>query len=160
MHPTSMKSMKQFVVEYALQKAKVVDIGSLDINGTYRELFPGGDYIGVDLVAGPNVDIIMGSPPWKELKKVDVAICGQVLEHCADIPGLMAEMFHVLKPGGMACIIAPSAGPGHLEPDFFGNVSPEQMRQFVEDAGFEVIRCAVDPSCEWKDTVCVARKPE
>ena len=42
----------------------VVDIGSYDVNGSYRPLFaqPGWRYTGVDLEAGPGVDVVLSSP--------------------------------------------------------------------------------------------------
>ncbi len=37
---------------------KVLEIGSLDINGSIRQFFDGCDYIGVDLGNGPGVDLV------------------------------------------------------------------------------------------------------
>jgi hypothetical protein len=37
---------------------RVLDIGSLDINGSVRPLFRGGTYTGIDVAAGPGVDIV------------------------------------------------------------------------------------------------------
>lgn len=158
MHPTSMETMKQFVEEYDLEEAKVVDIGSLDINGSYRDLFT-GEYIGVDLAPGKNVDVIMDSPEWEALKDVDAVISGQTLEHVADGPKLMKSMFDVLKPGGMLCVIAPSSGPPHEHPIWVGVFGIPRMTDLVIGAGFEVIRCDINPEGEWHDCCCVARKP-
>ena len=102
--------MKKFVEEYGLQKSSVIDVGACDINGTYRDLFPGGKYVGVDVRPGPNVDVIMGSKEWKALKKADAVISGQSLEHAEYVQGFMAEIYGAVKSGGLVCIIAPSAG--------------------------------------------------
>lgn len=37
---------------------KVLEIGSLDINGTVRDFFSDCDYTGVDLAEGPGVDLV------------------------------------------------------------------------------------------------------
>lgn len=37
---------------------KVLEVGSLDINGTVRDFFTDCDYIGVDLDEGPGVDVV------------------------------------------------------------------------------------------------------
>lgn len=37
---------------------KVLEIGSLDINGSVRRFFSGCDYLGVDLGTGKNVDLV------------------------------------------------------------------------------------------------------
>jgi SAM-dependent methyltransferase len=159
MHPTSMNTMQDFIEEYGLHDAKVVDVGSLNLNGTYRGLFAEGvNYIGVDLIPGDNVDIIVDSPEWFAIKDVDVVICGQTIEHCEDIPKLMDSMFRVLKTGGLLCVIAPSGGPPH-NPPWFGVFGIPRMTELVEGAGFEVIRCDINPEGEFHDCCCVAKKP-
>lgn len=159
MHDNSMTIMKKFVEEYGVSGATVVDIGSYDVNGNYRGLFVGG-YTGVDIQAGPNVDVLMDSSEWKKLKDVDVVISGQTLEHVADIPKLMASIFSVLKPGGLLCMIAPSQGERHDYPIWVGNFSVERMTEAVEGAGFEIISCTLSDVAPFYDNCCVAKKPE
>ena len=159
MHDNSMKIMAEFAEEYDV-KGTVVDIGSYDINGTYKSLFPNSKYIGVDTNPGPNVDVIIDSPEWDKLKNVDVVISGQTLEHVADIPKLMTSIFNVLKVGGIACIIAPSAGEAHYYPIWTGNVSKEQMMKHFQDAGFEVISCTISEVGPFLDNCCIGKKPE
>ena len=152
-----MVKMGEFVAEHDLKGKTVVDIGSRDINGTYRELFPESNYFGVDIVEGPNVDIIMDSKEWNELKNVDVVISGQTLEHVINVTKLMKSIWNVLKPGGIICIIAPSAGPMH-EPPWTGNFSEARMRDVVSKAGFEVLSCTIHPVGPWHDNCCIAVK--
>jgi len=160
MHPNSMVIMKEFVEKYKIKSETVVDVGSYDINGTYKSLFPEAKYIGADNTLGPNVDVIMDSPEWDELSDVDYVISGQTLEHVADIPKLMASIFRVLKSGGILCMIVPSEGPRHDYPIWVGNFSKERMTECVESAGFEVIDCIISPVPPFNDNCCVARKPE
>ena len=40
------------------KKKRILDIGSLNINGSVRELFEDCEYIGVDLDYGPGVDLV------------------------------------------------------------------------------------------------------
>src|SRR6478672_10719054 len=58
--------MRDLVARYldAAKPLRVVDIGSYDVNGSYRTLFgnPAWSYQGVDLEAGPGVDIVLKSP--------------------------------------------------------------------------------------------------
>jgi len=158
MHKNSLILMKEFADKFEV-KGTVVDIGSYDINGNYKSLFPDAEYVGVDIQAGPNVDVLMGSEEWKELKDVDTVIMGQTLEHVADIPGLMAEISRVLKPGGLLCIIAPSEGPRHDYPIWVGNFSKERMEEAVTSAGFEIIECKLSDEAPFFDNRCIARKP-
>jgi len=43
----------------------ILEIGSLNINGTIRDLFPKNPYVGVDIVAGKDVDEVMSSHDLK-----------------------------------------------------------------------------------------------
>jgi SAM-dependent methyltransferase len=160
MHVNGMALMKDFVKKYELQKATVLDMGSLDINGSYRELFDKGSYIGVDIVAGKNVDVIVGSPEWDAIQDVDAVISGQTLEHVADIPEFMANIYEKLKPGGLICIIAPSAGPRHDVPIWVGHFDIERMSDAVRESGFEIVECITSNVPIFFDTRCIARKPE
>lgn len=162
MHPTSMATMKNFIEKYDLINDHVVlDIGSYNHNGSYKELFKSGSslYLGIDIVPGPNVDIILGSKIWDWLAPVDAIISGQTLEHVEDVPSLLAKLKEKIKLDGLLCLIAPSEGPPHDFPSWYRNYSIESMSNFVKDAGFEVISCTIDPSCQWCDCCCIARKP-
>ncbi len=157
MHYSSLVKMAEFKVFHEIDGKTVVDIGSRDINGTYKTLFPDAEYIGVDIVPGENVDVIMGSKEWDELEDIDIVISGQTLEHVEDRPKFMADIYDILKPGGLICIIAPSAGPSH-EPPWYGNVSEEDMIDLVSEAGFSIQSCTINPIEPWKDCYCIAIK--
>ena len=160
MHESSMITMRKFVEDNDLEDGQtVVDIGSLDINGTYRLLFQGSKYIGADIMTGANVDILVGLPEWDALENVDAVISGQTLEHIEDIPLFMAGIMRILKPGGLLCIIAPNAGMPHHYPAWVGHFSIERMSGVVKDAGFEIESCTIDTASEHQDCCCIARKP-
>ena len=160
MHQNSVNLMRDFLEKCTMELKTVVDIGSLDMNGTYRPMFPNSKYIGVDIVPGKNVDVIMDSPEWDEIEDVDCVVCGQTLEHVADIPELMNSIFNILRPGGLLCMIAPSAGPPHDYPIWVGHFTAESMGKLIEDAGLEVIESVVSEVEPFRDVRCIARKPE
>ena len=76
MHESSMINMMDFLKNHHLTKGKkIVDMGSQDLNGSYKTLFgDDNEYIGVDLDAFPNVDIVLGSKEWDDLKDIDAVI--------------------------------------------------------------------------------------
>ena len=158
MHDSSMALMRKFVEDYDLQEATVIDMGSFNVNGTYRDLFVKGKYIGADIVPGRNVDVIVGSDEWDWIKDVDAVISGQTLEHVTDIPGFLTEIYRVLKPGGLLCLIAPSSGPGHDYPTWVGHFPEEKMREVVKAGRFEILSCVTNDIEPWRDTCCIARK--
>ena len=67
MHKSAMLRLKWFVDNYIPKdkEVTVLDIGSYDINGSYRKLFAQTKvkYIGLDIEKGPNVDLVVKDFP-------------------------------------------------------------------------------------------------
>ena len=47
----------------------ILDIGSYDVNGTVKKIFPLNKYLGIDLAKGPNVDVVLNGDQLDKLKK-------------------------------------------------------------------------------------------
>jgi SAM-dependent methyltransferase len=101
----------------------VLEVGSYDYKkmGTYRDYFDSEKfaYTGLDISAGPNVDIVLSAPyDWSYLEDAsyDVVISGQAFEHIEFFWITLGEMARVLKPGGLTCIIAPRGRGRHRNP--------------------------------------------
>lgn len=60
---------------------RVLDIGSLDINGNNRFAFEDYEYIGLDIGEGSNVDIVCRGHEFKDDKGFDVVISTECFEH-------------------------------------------------------------------------------
>jgi hypothetical protein len=145
----------------------IVDYGSQDMCGSYKELFvqPNWKYIGIDIAEGKNVDIVLSDPyDWKEIatSSVDVFISGQAFEHTEYIWLTMLEIERILKPLGLVCIIAPSAGPEHRFPVDCWRIYPDGFKALAKFANLDVISAITewDPpdGCEWKDSMLIAYK--
>jgi SAM-dependent methyltransferase len=175
MHLSSMEKMAAFVATHLHEtfdhRKSVLDFGSQNINGSYRSLFPEEKWIytGLDQEIGDNVDLLVADPhSWKEVEdsSYDVLISGQALEH-VEFPWLVfEEIYRVLKPMGLCCIIAPSSGPEHRYPIDCWRFYPDGMRSFCKHAGLKCLEVATewepkeydDNSHQWKDTTLIARK--
>jgi len=60
----------------------VLEVGSLDINGSVRDFFDATRYVGVDLEAGPGVDLIGRGESLQFLsREFDVAVSAECFEH-------------------------------------------------------------------------------
>ncbi len=125
MHQSSYLKMEWFKNKYLHErmneKLKILDIGSCDMGGSYRPIFneEKWKYTGMDMAPGANVDIVVKDCyDWKEIKDsdYDVVISGQAFEHMPYFWLVMEEISRVLKPDGICCIIAPSAGREHRCP--------------------------------------------
>lgn len=176
MHKTSYDNMNKFVDKYlnnlTQQKLTIIDLGSQDVNGSYKPLFdnPNWNYIGLDITQGNNVDIVVKDIyNWKEFdsNSVDVLVSGQALEHIEYFWKTFKEIFRVLRHGGIFCIIAPSSGPEHHFPVDCWRFFPDGLRAVSKYAGLEVLEvynCWNDPNFSeeenlWKDTVLIGKKP-
>jgi SAM-dependent methyltransferase len=176
MHLSSLINMERFrdkyLAEHLGKRLDIVDLGSTEIGACYRPIFekPSWNYVGVDLQPGPNVSLVLKKPyDWQEIPtaSVDLLISGQVLEHVEYFWLTALEVSRVLKPGGMACLIAPSSGPEHRYPVDCWRFYPDGMRAFAKVARLHCVDVYTnwensgDPGSDfWHDTVLVVRKPK
>lgn len=125
MHNSSFLRMKWFEANYASKMVKnklsVLDVGSYDVNGSYKNIFSSGryHYYGLDMEKGPNVDIVLDNPYcWNSVETnfYDIVISGQAFEHIEFFWVTIAEMVRVLNKGGLLCIIAPNGFKEHRYP--------------------------------------------
>ena len=112
MHDSSMLRMQWFKDSYLndLREGKILDVGSYNVNGCYKEIFEENrfDYRGLDMESGPNVDIVPSKTyDWQEIEndQFDVVVSGQALEHIEFFWVTFAEIIRVTKEGGLICII-------------------------------------------------------
>lgn len=102
-------------------KIKVLDVGSYDVNGSYKGIFQEQKYVykGLDMCEGPNVDIVPADIyNWREIEdnQFDLVISGQAFEHI-EYPWLtIKEIARVMKPSGFCIITAPNGAPEHRYP--------------------------------------------
>jgi len=142
MHAESMQMMSEALSILDLPTAKVLDVGSLDINGTYRPLVEarGWEYVGLDIIGGKNVDVVTGdaySYPFED-GEFDVVISGSTMEH-VQAPWLwIVELYRVLKEGGFLAICTVMAWGEHRHPVDCWRILPDGMRFLFDEAGFKV----------------------
>lgn len=173
MHDTSFETMRAFVrihLEDARGQAlEVLDFGSQVVDEqprSYRELFddPAWRYRGLDIETGRNVDVIVEDAySWEAVAtdSVDLVISGQAFEHVEFFWASMFEIVRVLKPGGLAAIIAPSGGFEHRYPVDCWRFYPDGFRALARYVDVELIDVFTDwGHGEWDDSILVVRKPE
>lgn len=147
----------------------IYDLGSYDVNGSYRPLFQSANwqYKGVDLEAGPNVDVVLKSPYNINLasRSADVIISGQAFEHIEFFWLTWLELVRLLKPGGYIFLIAPSRGPEHRYPVDCWRFYPDSYMALAKYAGLDPLEIKTDwsphedpDSAVWGDTLGVFRK--
>lgn len=92
----------------------VIEIGSLNVNGTVRDLFSMCNYVGFDIGAGPGVDYAV---PGQEVvypdDSFDVAISAECFEHNPFWRETFANMKRMVRPYGLVTFTC--AGEGRPE---------------------------------------------
>ena len=151
MHCSSYRHMQQLVTRHLAHRSalRVADLGSQDVNGSYRPLFdcPGWTYVGVDLAPGKNVDVVLTTPyqlPFAH-NSFDVVVSGQAFEHVEFFWLTWLELTRIIKPGGLILLIAPSRGPEHRYPVDCWRFYPDGFKALAKFASVRLI----DVSTDW-----------
>lgn len=130
---------------------RVLDVGSLDINGNNRFLFDGGTYTGIDVGPGPNVDVVALAHEIDG--PFDVVISTECFEHDVHYVKSIQNIVRILANGGLFLFTCATMGrPEHgttrtnkkdcplLTSDYYKNLTEQDIRIAVDvdvDAVFE-----------------------
>lgn len=124
------------------ERVKVLDCGSLDVNGSLRPLFVDCEYVGLDFRAGKNVDLVskVHIAPLAD-GSFDTVVSAEMLEHDEHWADSLLRMHALLRPGGLLAISC--AGPTRKEhgtrkhggknglygtgPDYYRNLTPAMI---------------------------------
>jgi SAM-dependent methyltransferase len=127
-------------------KVSVLEVGSFDVNGGVRHLFH-GRFLGLDIKAGPGVDVVAYASTYEPTEQYDVVVCCEVLEHTAVWPQIVAMCGRALRTGG--ALIVTCAGPGRpphgadggpVGDEFYANVSAAALEAETSKWGDGVVR--------------------
>ena len=136
MHLESYALMDEMLRRTSRTSADVLDVGSYNVNGTFRPLVEqrGWNYTGLDTVAGPNVDVVAQDPfgfPFDD-DAFDVVLSGSTMEHVTAIWRWVPELVRVLKPGGLLAIHTHWKFPEHRYPVDCWRIMPDGMRYLFD----------------------------
>lgn len=129
----------------------VVEVGSFDVNGSTRSLFPNTRWTGLDIRPGRGVDqVIDPRSAWGEKYKADLVISTETLEHDRNPFWTVRQMATACWPGGYVLITCRGFDergcfPVHDHPDDLWRFTPRGVRAILEDVGLSVLYCGPDP---------------
>jgi SAM-dependent methyltransferase len=141
---------------------KIADIGSADINGSYKQIFDLLDceYTGIDLESGPGVHVVLESPYVFPLPddEYDLVFSGQTFEHAGHFWKTFTEMCRIARPDGLIIVIAPSRGAVHRYPVDCYRFMPDAMAALAEHGEVQLVDSWTSDYGPWHDAVGVFRK--
>lgn len=128
---------KQFI------NGRVLEVGSLNINGSIRKFFDTDDYTGIDIVEGPDVDKVCKGHEFKSTKKFDVVCSTECFEHDEYYQKTLKNMVRLLKSGGLMFFTCGTTGRAEhgtratgnewgTSPDYYRNVTEEDVREVID----------------------------
>lgn len=102
--------LKQLFPSY-FQDKRVLEIGSLDISGSIRQLFDRCDYVGLDVAPGKGVDVVCQGQEYDAPDaSFDVVVSCEVMEHNPYWTNTIRNMVRLCKPNGMVVITCATLG--------------------------------------------------
>jgi len=128
-----------------MPQGTMLEIGSRARSGVIRRGVapPAWDYVGLDIMPGPNVDVVGDAHELSRLlspHSFDAAMSLSVFEHLAMPWKVVIELNRVLKPGGLVFIQTHQTFPLHDEPWDFWRISADAWPAlFNAKTGFRII---------------------
>ena len=169
MHDTAFALGKAFLEAYVTQDSPiVVEIGSMDINGSLRVACPhNAHYIGLDIEHGEGVDFVIkpNEPLPIRAGYADIVISTSQFEHDPRFWKTFLELCRITREGGLIYINTPSNGNFHSYPIDAWRFYPDAGKTFADWAGENGHRMELIESFtanrvtdQWNDYVCVFSK--
>lgn len=149
-------------VERLKPEPLVIEVGSYNVNGTVRDLFP-EPYVGIDSRPGPGVDrvidIVEGGD-WLA-GKAKTVVCCEALEHMSRPWVALEKMRKALEPGGLFIATWCFDFPIHNEPSDFFRVTPAGFEVLLAWAGFSYVEIHQEGGTPEKPVgiFAIARRP-
>ena len=98
---TFLEKVRLLFPEYFINK-RVIDIGAGDINGNNKYMFKNCEYVGVDVVPAPNVDIVSYAKDLPlSLGEFDVVVSSECFEHDMQIFQTLQRILKLIKQNGL-----------------------------------------------------------
>jgi hypothetical protein len=151
MHGSVVLWGEQMVKDHDLAELSVLDVGSQNVNGSFRVLF-NGLYLGIDLGKGDGVDMEwdMEQGPLVCDPTVGVVVCTEVLEHVRHPTWLLRHARQSVTEGSRLLLTARGYDERgcfiiHEHPIDVWRFSAIAMETLCEDTGWRVDSIEADP---------------
>lgn len=129
-----------------IENKRVIDVGSHNYNGNMSivaEKMNPKEYVGVDMIPGPGVDVVCLAENLVEkfgVESFDTVISNELMEHARNWRDVISNMKRILKPGGS--ILLTTRGKGfkiHAYPHDYWRYEVEDMKKIFSDFTIEIL---------------------
>jgi SAM-dependent methyltransferase len=142
----------------SLIKGPVLEIGSRFYDDTtsinYRRLCEGMEYIGIDVSAGNNVDIVADfTDNFEAIKSklgttFNTIICCSVMEHVEDIYAFARNLEKIINPGGVLFLSVPFTWEYHGYPQDYWRFTPKAIKFLYPSFKFSEQRWSISSNID------------
>ncbi len=112
-HPAQMEFISKVKNRFTnfFSNKKVLEIGSLNINGSIRSFFTNCEYIGIDVGPGKDVDVVSQGQTYDAADQYfDVTVSCECFEHNPEWIATFQNMYRMTKPGGLIIMTCAASG--------------------------------------------------
>jgi len=131
----TLKWIERINKQFDIRPKRVLEIGSMDTNGSPRQYFPESEYIGIDIKPGKGVDYVI---PVQDIgfhffmNQFDAVLCLYVLEHIDDLWVGFNQIDRALSKHGYLYITVPGIGfPVHSRPKDYWRFTEYAIRDVI-----------------------------
>lgn len=143
MHPQVLHWVGRSITESGIQisGATILEFGSLDINGSVRSVLQQNAslYLGVDVQAGPGVDVVADAETFSYPQEFDIVVCCEVFEHTPRWREIISNSHHLLRTGGL--FISTMAGEGRPPHSAIDENPIRDWEYYANVGAWELKRC-------------------
>ena len=114
--------------------AKVLELGSLNVNGSVRQHFRDCEFVGIDRMEGPDVDIVVEAKNTVFARDYfDTLISMSMVEHDPDWRESLSHNFPWLRKGGLFVLCWGGEGNCRHAPEPWAPVPLAEMTAFLQE---------------------------
>lgn len=135
----------QKAVELYPPEGPCLEVGSMNVNGSVREMFP-EPYTGLDMRPGVGVDEVRDFAAGGPGQAYNSIISTETLEHTLEPWQIVEEMAFALKNGGRVYLSVPWMFAMHDYPEDCWRILPRAMTHILERAGLTPLAVEHDES--------------